>query len=127
MKSKLTAACLAVMALASWFTVGCSVGNLYEKSTGPLTLQYVGEKFQFTRANGEVVVMRFNDWDSPVFYVGDSFSNIVYTDDGKHVRNFVKAEGWVKGTAWNNPPPTTTGWICSNACTITGVTTTTTK
>lgn len=107
------------MTLASWFTVGCSVGNLHDKSTGPITLEYVSDRFQFSRANGEVIVMHFDEGDAPTFYVGDSFSNIVYSDSREHYRRFIKAEGWVKGKVWNNPPAPNSGWICTGETTTT--------
>jgi len=104
LKSKFTAACLAILMVATWFTVGCSMGFHAEKSTGPVTIQKRlanGDTYQLLRSNGELFVMRTDNRDSPSLEVGETFANILYFDQSDHVREFIKGEGYKPG-----PPPT---------------------
>lgn len=93
--SKFTAGCLAILALSTWFTVGCSMGFHAEKGTGPVTVQMRrhGSTYQLLRPNAELFVMDLKRESGICVSEGDSFSNIVYYDDG-NMRVFIKAEGF---------------------------------
>ncbi len=104
--SKFTAACLAVLMLATWFTVGCSMGFHTEKSTGPVTVQKrLGSvEYQLLRSNGDLIVMDIDSRAAPELEVGESFSSIVYFDLTAYRRSFVKGEGYKPAPP--KPPPT---------------------
>lgn len=94
--TKFTAACLAVLMLATWFTVGCSMGFHVRKDTGPVTVQkYTNHSaYQLLRPDGELIVMEMYNEGAPDLDIGDSFSNIEYYDQNDHQRIFVKGEGF---------------------------------
>lgn len=99
----ITSACLAAVMLATWFTVGCSMGFHTEKHTGPVTVQkYTNHSaYQLLRPDGELIVMEMYYEGAPDLDIGDSFSDIVYVDNGNK-RVFVKAEGYRASIAMKN-------------------------
>jgi|SRR5581483_7683017 len=127
LRSKFTAACLAVMLLSAFLLTACQMGLHAEKHTGPFTVMGhsshgngTGDNWQFKRPNGEIFVMIFDYHEAPTLTVGQEYSDLTYTDKDQHERFFIKATlakdatalalpiGTFESYSWNVPATTAT-------------------